>query len=442
MGRLRNAWQVLRGRALEQQASEVGPVIAAATQGLPRSQGMKASQFAAEGYQANVVAFRCIEEIAKAAATVPMMVYRGDAEVTGDHRLVTLLSRANPMQSWQRLFIDFVSYHRITGNAYMEAVGAEGSPPSELYALRPDRMSIKAGPDGFPARYTYKIGAKTPKHFDVDFVSRRSNIWHWKTFNPLDDYLGMSPIQAAAMSIDQHNQANEWNTRLIGNDARPPGTFKVPPGVTLQEKERTELEAKINEKVAGPQNAGKIRIQAGLEWQPMAFTPHDMDWLNSKHTSARDICGAFGFPPMLLGIPGDNTYSNYKEARMALYEDTVMPLVGEIVGELNNWLTPRFGDGLEIRPDWDEVSALSPRRESRWARINTATFLKINEKREAVGYPEDPDGDVILIPGGSLPLGFDVADLTEPQFRKELEDQGYSEHVAAQMAREAYRETG
>ena len=39
-----------------------------------------------------------------------------------------------------------------------------------------------------------------------------------------------------------------------------------------------------------------------------------MDFIEAKHVAAREIALALGVPPMLLGIPGDNTYSNYQEA--------------------------------------------------------------------------------------------------------------------------------
>ena len=46
----------------------------------------------------------------------------------------------------------------------------------------------------------------------------------------------------------------------------------------------------------------------------MSLTPKDMDFIEAKHVAAREIALALGVPPMLLGIPGDNTYSNYQEA--------------------------------------------------------------------------------------------------------------------------------
>jgi phage portal protein BeeE len=52
---------------------------------------------------------------------------------------------------------------------------------------------------------------------------------------------------------------------------------------------------------------------------------------------------------------------------------------------LNHWLTPMFGKHLELSYDKDSISALSPRRDLIWQRIEQATFLTTNEKRAMVG---------------------------------------------------------
>ena len=46
----------------------------------------------------------------------------------------------------------------------------------------------------------------------------------------------------------------------------------------------------------------------------MSMSPKDLDFIEAKHGAAREIALALGVPPMLLGIPGDNTFSNYQEA--------------------------------------------------------------------------------------------------------------------------------
>ena len=118
----------------------------------------------------------------------------------------------------------------------------------------------------------------------------------------------------------------------------------------------------------------------------MGLTPKDMDFIEAKNAASRDIALAFGVPPMLLGIPGDNTYANYQEANRAFYRLTVLPLVARTAKELSAWLTPAFGDELRLWFDVDQVEALSGERDALWARLGAADFLSDDEKRAAVGY--------------------------------------------------------
>lgn len=137
-------------------------------------------------------------------------------------------------------------------------------------------------------------------------------------------------------------------------------------------------------------------LEGGLEWTPLAHSPRDMEHIETRHAAARDIALAFGVPPMLLGIPGDNTYSNYSEANRTFWRQTVLPLARRLGESLSAWLAPVYGGDFRLAPAADAVEALSGENEALWARLRKADFLTINEKRQAAGYApiddEDADG--------------------------------------------------
>ena len=132
-------------------------------------------------------------------------------------------------------------------------------------------------------------------------------------------------------------------------------------------------------------------LEGGLDWKEMSLSPKDMDWLAGRNVAARDIAQAFGVPAQLVGIPDSQTYANMAEARLAFYEDTVLPLLTRVIAGFDHWLAPMFGGGFELDYDPDDISALSARREAQWARIDAAQFLTLNERREAAGYGPLPD---------------------------------------------------
>ena len=349
-------------------------------------------QFAHEAYAKNVVAFRAMQMVASAAASIPFLLYHtgrvGKRELTS-HPVLKLLKRPNPAQSGNDFMQALFHFKMISGNAYVQSAAPKDAPPAELYLLRPDRVQIIAGKNAMPAAYRYTVDDKYID-FAVDKITGRSRILHLKNFHPTNDWYGLSPIEAAAYSIDQHNQASSWNQSLMQNGARPSGALVVRgeqgAGV-LSEDQYNRIKLQIDEQFSGAANAGRpLLLEGGLEWKEMSLSPKDMDFIQSKYASARDIALAFGVPPQLLGIPGDNTYSNFQEARLALWEQTVLPLVNHMAEALNYWLLPMFGENLELVPNTDDILPLAIRNQAIWDRVERASFLTDNEKRAAVGY--------------------------------------------------------
>jgi len=381
--------------------------------------------FAKEGYQNNVIAFRAIKGIADAAKNIKWLLFQktlgGDKIEIDNHPLIDLLKRPNPMQGHAPFIENLISYYFISGNAFVHAVGpSDTAPPTELFSPRPDRMKIVPGRFGFPSFYQFMVGNNTIK-FPVDQVSGKSSILHLKMFNPLDDWRGMSPIRAASFSIDQHNESNVWNLALLQNKATPSGVVAVTvseqnPSGKLDDNEYNKLKRQIADRYEGAENAGRpLLLEGGLEWKSTGFSPSDMDWITGKNTSAREVSLALGYPPILLNIQGDTTFSNVKEARLALYEETVLPTLDFIVNEFNHWLVPAFGDNLFFDIDRDTIDALAVKRQIIFDKVNTATFLTTNEKRSMTGFEDDPNGDVILVPAGLIPLELAVGSDTESE---------------------------
>jgi HK97 family phage portal protein len=377
-------WSRLFTRPEATKASATGALVALSTLGRPVWTPRNYDRLAREGYEQNAVAFRCVRMIAEAAASVPWTVREGDRSLS-EHPLLTLLARPNPAESGADLLEAWYGHLQVAGNAYLEAVSV-GEEVRELYALRPDRMKVVPGVRGWPEGYEYEVNGRTVLFRDEP----DKPILHMKAFHPTDDHYGLSPLEAAAKAVDIHNAAGAWNKALLDNAARPSGAlvYKGANGdATLTNDQFERLKRELEDNYAGSANAGRpLLLEGGLDWQQMGLGPRDLDFNEAKNSAAREIALAFGVPPMLLGIPGDNTFSNYKEANLVFWRQTIVPLVRKSASALTHWLGPRFGQGLQLEVDLDNVPALSSERETLWARVKDADFLSDDEKRKLVGF--------------------------------------------------------
>lgn len=383
-------------RPKETKMSAAGPVIAWSHVGRPKWTPRRYEAQVEEGYRKNVVAYRCVSVIASAAASIPWLLYTDAGDEVDEHPMLDVLAHPNPLQD-SAGFIESVIVSLLTsGNAYIEAVRPhENKAPSELYLLRADRMKVVPGPAGLPQGYEYSVGGKVTR-WTADPITGESAILHIKMPNPLDDWYGMAPLEAALVSIDQHNAASAWNQALLSHGARPSGALVFAPKngpATLSDDQMSRLRDEMEAHYQGKGNAGRpLILEGGLEWKEMSLSPKEMDWLSGRDAAARDIALAFGVPVQLIGIQGAQTYANMKEARLALYEETVLPLLMRIVSAVDHWLVPMFAGDLYLDIDKDEVSALTARRDMLWEKLSSVDFLSVNEKREALGYGPVEEG--------------------------------------------------
>lgn len=378
----------------EQKASATGAVVSYHGAGRVAWSPRDTVSLTRTGFIGNPVGFRSVKMIAEAAAALPLVLQDSEQRYEA-HPIKQLVQNPNAAQGRAELFEALYGQLLLTGNGYLEAVGGEDGVPLELHVLRSDRMSLVPGNDGWPIAYEYAVGAR--KHrFDVS--QGHPTICHIKSFHPQDDHYGFSPMQAAAQALDVHNSASRWSKSLLDNAARPSGAivYRGSEGQgSLSTDQYDRLVSEMESHHQGARNAGRpMLLEGGLDWKPMGFSPSDMEFQKTKESAAREIALAFGVPPMLMGIPGDATYSNYQEANRAFYRQTVLPLVTRVSASVGDWLAGFSGEQVELKPDLDQVSALSSERDAQWSRVAKATFLTDSEKRNLLGLPVLSDGDV------------------------------------------------
>lgn len=361
------------------------------------------ASFAKEAYSQNVVAYQAINKIAEAIASVEFLAFQGEDELTR-HPILDLIAQPNPLQSRSDYIRSKISYLLIAGNCYEERILVNNN-IRELHVLRPDRMTVTKGDNGIPQKYTYRVNQRV-REWEFDAAKMSCDVRHSKLFHPTNDDYGLSPVEAGAYAIDQSNQGMSWLQALLQNSARPSGALMMKDGGELSNDAFDRLKQQIETQYSGARNAGRpMLLEGGLDWKAMGLSPTDMGIVEAKNSAARDISLAFGVPPQLLGIPGDNTYSNYQEARLAFWEDTVIPLLGAMLEDWNAWFGQVY-DGIRLEANLDEIPAIVDKRQRLWEMANASTDLTIDERRALKGYDPLPNGqgDTLLVPSSNIPL--------------------------------------
>ncbi|MEZ5734377.1 MAG: phage portal protein [Novosphingobium sp.] len=331
-------------------------------------------------YLDNPVAQRAVRLVAEGIGGAPLLPTKP--------KLLTLVSATSAGQSLLETLTAQLLLH---GNAYVQVMKDAGGRPCELFALRPERVQVVAGADGWPTAYAYNVGERKLAIPALD-EDASPNLIHIRHFHPADDHYGAGCLAAADQAVATHNAAAQWNRMLLENAARPSGALVYDAvdagGLTTEQFDR--LKAELASAFSGQANAGRpMLLEGGLSWQSMSLSPADMDFAALKAAAARDIALAFGVPPMLLGLPGDSTYANYREANRALWRLTLLPLAAKLLSALGEGLAGWFPDAT-LAIDLDRVPALAEDRERLWAQVSGAGFLSDGEKRAILGLSENP----------------------------------------------------
>ncbi|HEX4138354.1 MAG TPA: phage portal protein [Bryobacteraceae bacterium] len=358
---------------------------------------------AREGYVLNADVYACINEITRAAKGIKWQLLSGAGDrrkPVEDHELLDLIERPNPKTGWGAFFEQYIGYLMMSGNTYVVRNGPTNKAPTELWTLRPDRMKVDKGTVLDPiAGYTYSAGGTMVRMLPDNLGQ---TVLHTKLFHPLDDWYGLSPLEAACRNVDQSNEIQKWNVALMQNAARPSGALATDKDLSPEQFNR--LEGVLREKFTGSQNAGiPLLLEGGLTWQKMSLTPAELDWLAGDERTTRKICSAFGVPPEMIGVNSGGALndSSFIQARKKMYLETILPLMDFVRDEFNNWLTPLFDDGLYLDYDRDDIEAIQENRDIIWTRACTAvksSIPTVNEGRKMVGLQALPGWDVILVP--------------------------------------------
>lgn len=364
----------------------------------------------------NAVAMRCVSMISDAASAVPVYLGTGDdMRLAGgvgdsvDHPALTLLNNPSPGVDRAEYLAGLYSDRALHGEWFAGRNTRRWDETTSLVRLRPERVQFrKHKTTGAPLGIESTVergGKKNVAKY------RRGNYAQSKTFNPQCDYHGLSPFATAGYGVVLHNRLNGMALALAQNGNKPAGVLSFTGDNAPATEAIEEFDDDLTRWYRDADNAGKaLRLPFGVAFKSTSMNSREAEEIQKANKAARETALAAGVPPMLLGIPGDNTYSNYKEARIALYTQTVMPLVRGTLSKLSMWMihdewASFKGNGrssaknLNFLADWMSVPVIADWHLENMAKVDKLTKLTFNEARKKMGYGDVPGGDRVLVSG-------------------------------------------
>lgn len=298
-------------------------------------------------YTASTWVYLAVSRIAEAAALVPLKVYRMDGEKRLEavrHPLEVLLERPNPFTSRFELMEQTLGALELAGNAYWYLAG-DGGAPTEIWALRPDRVSIVPHAQRHIGGYVYEAGGvRVP--LDVNEVV------HFKRWHPTNDYYGLSGVSVARMAVESDRAMAIWNQSTFGQEhGVPAGIVSIKEHVSDAEFERIKHEWKRS--YGGGVRRTAFMRGGGVEWKAIGLSHTDLDFLKGRLAHRDEILAALGVPVGL--IDSNATEANATVAERQFIERTLWPKLVRVAEKITADVLPFWGGDCvaafeDIRP--------------------------------------------------------------------------------------------
>ena len=366
------------------------------------------------GWRRNELIFACVSKTAATASFVSLVVKGANDKPIDDHPLRQLIRRPNPFMDEFDLWYAVVCYQKLAGGAYFEKERDRAGRVIRLWPLRPDWVRPIRSQKEFIGGYEYVIPGRDP----VTLAAR--DVLDFRLFDPLNQYRGYPPAAVAGRVGDVDNATTDYLKLFMEQGGMPPGLLTTKQ--KLLDQDVSDIRRRWGERYGGATHwLEPAVLDSDAQYQQVGMSFKDMGFEVLDARSEARICMVMNVPAIIVGakIGLDRaTYSNYGEARLAWWEDTLIPQYRNFESVIANDLAPEFGAGLTVGFDLGDVPALKEGEDSKWGRANEGLsrgYLTVNEARQVVGLETIGEpGDRFLRPSGATEIGLDGEPVREP----------------------------
>jgi HK97 family phage portal protein len=374
---------------------------------------------------------------------IPLLKDTDTNEFLTEHPLLDLFKTPNADTSREEFFEKIGQDYKISNNAMIVATGNINKPPKELFVINPRDVEIEASKDSpFAERYIYKIsenkkiifeqyeqkGDRFIRYINTDGMTDRE-LWHIKKPNPFSTLWGISDLNSTYLEIEQYWRSNIHNKSMLKNGYSLSGILSTDRQLTPDQ--RKNIVEQLQNQYKGDQNAYNLFFAEGsnFKFDPMTNNLKDMDFRDLRKDLKTEIYNRLKVPLPLVSTDNQK-YDNYNQARLSLYDNSVIPLTRKLYNELERFLFMRYNLDMkryDITFNPAQITALQERQTQNHERIKG--FLTTNENRGLINYEELEGGDTYYQPSNLVPIGTlpqEPQEPQEPDDKKQIKSRFYS----------------
>jgi len=369
-------------------------------------------------YKASSAVSNPVNRVAESFASLDPVIEE-NGKIIKDHPVLELLRNPSPYYD-DVLFLETLAKHYlVTNESEIVAIGNINRPPLELQPISPANVSIVEGHNGLAqsmdisgntlsGQYILELKRNNARYLSGSLRELKQIRGFSANGNSL--LRGQSLLVPAAKEARQHILGNDHNVSLLEKGGRLSAVFHF--DQDLNDDDFNETRDRVRDQYGGASKAGEIGVTAGgkMKINEMGVNNKDMDYVKLHAMAQQAVAMQYKVPLPLITIVAA-TFNNYKEAKLALYDDAVLPLADRIFGGLTSFLMPRYGldpSKVRITYDIDTITALAVRRNEELKLRKELGVESDNELRTLIGREPYEGGNVIHKPANLIPVGSDT----------------------------------
>ncbi|MFE6868313.1 phage portal protein [Kitasatospora sp. NPDC057692] len=309
-----------------------------------------------------------------------------------DHPAAVLMADPLPGLTTYRLVERIVSDLAIYDEFYAIKLDVEGQ-GRRLLPVPPTLIRPYGGNWAAPTGYEAASGQR----FSTDQVV------HIHGYTPDDLTSGSSPIEALRSILLEESESSTQRAQMWRGGARMTGVLSRPadaPEWSPEEKRRFRVMWSTFARGGGAEGGTPI-LEDGMVYTPIAYSPQQAQYIESRKLSREEVAAAYYIPPPLIGILDHATYSNIKEQHAHLYQDTLGSWLAMLEQEFRAQIIADTPDSDDVYCEFNIAAKMAGDFESQAAAASTATggpWMTRNEQRARMNLPWIEGGDELITP--------------------------------------------